>query len=224
MLPPDKSMNILDRFLNLLFPPKCVFCTKLLSKEETELCKRCREDLPEVPHPVKRGQFFECCHSAFYYENRVSDTVKRFKFHGRSEYAPSLARLMAMRILREKVEFDLVTWAPVSNRRLRKRGYDQSFLLAQEIARELSVPCERTLKKVRDNDPQSTRRDFAQRQANVLNAYQAVASEKFYGKRVLVIDDVITSGATLSECCRVLKTAGADSLVCATLAATRNSR
>lgn len=217
-------MKLLDRFLDLLYPPKCVFCTKLLRREETEICRRCRTELSEISHSIKRGQFFDGCHSVFYYEDTVADAIKRFKFQGRSEYAACLGRLMAMRILRENVAFDLITWAPVSKKRLRKRGYDQSYLLAQEIAKELGVPCVRTLRKRRDNPPQSTRHDFAERQANVLNVYQAVSSEAFYGKRVLVIDDVITSGATLSECCRILKTAGAGSLVCATLAATQNSR
>lgn len=217
-------MKLIDRFLDLLYPPKCIFCTKLLRREETELCRRCRTELSEIEHSIKRGQFFDCCHSVFYYEDTVAEALKRFKFRGRSAYAACFGRLMAMRLLRERVEFDLITWAPVSKKRLRGRGYDQSFLLAQEISKELGVPCVRTLRKLRDNPPQSTRHDFAARQANVLNVYRAVSPEDFYGKRVLVIDDVITSGATLSECCRILKTAGAGSLVCATFAATPNSR
>lgn len=217
-------MKLITWFLDLLYPPKCIFCRRLLRREETELCKRCRAELSEIEHSIQRGQFFERCHSVYYYEASVAEAVRRFKFYGRGEYAACFARLMAMRILREGVEFDLVTWAPVSRKRQRKRGYDQSFLLAQEIAKELGAPCVRTLRKLRDNPPQSTRNDFAARQANVLGAYEAVEPQNFYGKRVLVIDDVITSGATLSECCRILKTAGAGGLVCATFAATPKSR
>ncbi len=217
-------MKLVAWFLDLLYPPKCVFCRRLLRKEETEVCRHCRTQLQEIEHSLQRGQFFERCHSVYYYENSVAEALRRFKFYGRREYASCFARLMAMRILREGVEFDLITWAPVSKKRLRKRGYDQSLLLAQEMAKELGVPCVRTLRKLRDNPPQSTRHDFAARHANVLNAYEAIEPQNFYGRRVLVIDDVITSGATLSECCRILKTAGAGSLVCATFAATPKSR
>ena len=213
-------MKLLGWFLDLLYPPKCVFCRRLLHREETEVCKTCRAELDEIGHSLKRGQFFDGCHSVFYYENTIAEALKRFKFGGRSEYAACFARMMAMRLLRERVEFDLITWAPVSRKRLRKRGYDQSYLLAREVAKELGAPCVRTLRKHKDRHPQSSQNNFAARQANALNAYEAVEPKNFYGKRVLVIDDVITSGATLSECCRVLKTAGAGSLVCATFAAT----
>lgn len=217
-------MKLVTWFLDLLYPPKCVFCRRLLHEEETEVCGHCRMQLQEIEHSLQRGQFFERCHSVYYYEDSVAEALRRFKFYGRREYASCFARLMAMRILREGVEFDLITWAPVSKKRLRKRGYDQSLLLAQEMAKELGVPCVRTLHKHKHRPPQSSQSNFAARQANALNAYEAVEPQNFYGKRVLVIDDVITSGATLSECCRILKTAGAGSLVCATFAATPKSR
>ena len=214
-------MRLIQWLLNLLYPPKCVFCTGLLTDEETDLCGHCRRSIPRLEQPVKRGSFFEECHSLYHYENEVAEAVKRFKFRGREHYAACFGSLMAMELLRRNVEFDYITWAPVSRRRRRKRGYDQGQLLAKRIAQELQVPWGRALEKVRDNPPQSTRTDTAARQGNVINVYRAVDAESWKGKRVLVVDDVITSGATLSECCRVLKTAGADSLVCCSFAAAK---
>ena len=78
-----------------------------------------------------------------------------------------------------------------------------------------------TLRKVRDNPPQSGIDDPAERRANVLDAYEAVSPEQFAGKRLLLVDDICTTGATLGECARVLKAAGAADVMCLTLAMVR---
>ena len=214
-------MRLLQWLLRLLYPPKCVFCRKLLKDEETGLCGHCRKSILRMERPVKRGSFFDECHSLYHYEDDVAEAIKRFKFRGCEHYAVCFGSLLAMELLRRDVEFDYITWAPVSRRRRRRRGYDQAQLLAKQIAKELNVPCGRALIKVRHTPPQSSRKDTAARQGNVVNAYRATNAEQWKGKRVLVVDDVITSGATLSECCRILKTAGADSLVCASFAAAK---
>ena len=101
--------------------------------------------------------------------------------------------------------------------RLRKRGYSQSRLLAEECARLLGAETAPLLRKRRYRPPQSRKTGEAARAANVSGAFSAVHPERFAGKRVLLIDDVVTTGATLSECARVLLTAGAEEVVCATL-------
>lgn len=215
-------MKPLDTLLALLYPPKCVFCRRLLRKNETDICAKCRAALPNVTESIERGEFFRCCRSVYYYEDAVAESVRRYKFSGMPQYAEAYGKELAMMLLRCRAEFDVLTWVPVSSRRRRERGYDQSLLLAQAVASELGVPCTQTLRKKRNNPPQSGIREHDRRRANVLNAYEAVHPEGFAGRRVLLIDDVITSGATLSECSRVLKTAGAAEVFCATLAAVRN--
>lgn len=207
--------------LDLLYPPKCVLCRRLLQSDETDLCGKCRTSLPDVEAPFKRGRFFRQCHSVWYYEDNVAQSLRRFKFADMPYYSAAYGKLLAMRLLRDRVEFDVLTWVPVSAGRKRKRGYDQTYLLAKETARQLNVPCVRTLKKAVDKPPQSSLPNAASRQANVKNAYCAVRQERFVGKRVLLIDDIITTGATLSESSSVLLTAGAASVECATLAAVR---
>ena len=113
----------------------------------------------------------------------------------------------------------VITWAPVSRRRLRKRGYDQSHLLAEAAARALGMPCIRLLDKTADTPPQSGLKDPARRRANVAGVYAAVAGAPITGARILVIDDVFTTGATLSECARTLLMAGAERVDCAVLTA-----
>lgn len=214
-------MRLIQWLLELLYPPKCVFCGKLLKKTEQDLCRKCRYALPEAEQSLKRGSYYTECFSVYYYEEFVADSVRRFKFGGMQQYAGAYGRLIAMRLMQKRVSFDVLSWVPVSDKRCRERGYDQTMLLAECVAAELGVQCVRTLRKVKHNPPQSRQPDAAARHANVINAYCAVDAERFIGRRVLLIDDVITTGATLSECSHTLRSAGASTVVCATLAAAR---
>lgn len=207
--------------LDLLYPPKCVFCGRVLKKTEQDLCRKCRFALPEAEQSVKRGAYYSECFAVYYYEQFVADSIRRFKFHGMQQYAGAYGRQLAMLLLRRRVEFDVLSWVPVSEKRRRERGYDQAMLLAQSAAKELGVECVRTLCKIKNNHPQSSQPNAAARHANVMNVYRAVEPERFAGQRVLLIDDVIATGATLSECSHTLRTAGAASVVCAALAAAR---
>ena len=108
---------------------------------------------------------------------------------------------------------------PISKKRLRRRGFDQSRYLAASLCVDWHTAPVETLRKVADNPPQSGAADAAARRANVLGVYEATAAAA--GKRWLLVDDVVTTGATLGECVRVLKEAGAADVVCLTLAATR---
>lgn len=213
-------MNPLHVFLDLLYPPRCVLCRKLLAQNETDLCRRCRCELPEVGHSVKRGEFYEACYPLYYYEAPLSDAVRRMKFHGRKGYTAAFGRLLAMQLLRQQLTFDYLTWVPVSRKRRRERGFDQSERMARQVAEELKVPLLPTLKKKRDCRSQTAFHDPAARKANVSGVFDAVQPERFAGKRLLLLDDVLTTGATLSECSRVLLTAGAASVQCITLCVT----
>lgn len=223
-------MRLLDWLLDLIYPPKCVFCGRLLQSGETDLCGKCRHSLPTFDGSVKRGKFYRQCWPVYTYEGAVVESIHRFKFSGMQQYAAAYGRLIAAMLLRCRVEFDVLTWVPISAKRRRKRGYDQSRLIAKTVAGELKVPCVRTLEKYRDNKPQSRQKNAARRETNVLNAYRSVHPENFAGKRVLLIDDIITTGATLTECSKILKIAGAGEVECAVLAAVmlrekeRNSR
>ena len=120
-------------------------------------------------------------------------------------------------------EFDAVTWVPVSKKRLRKRGFDQARFLTGSMCVDWHVMPLETLRKVRDNPPQSGIDDPAERRANVLDAYEAVSPEQFAGKRLLLVDDICTTGATLRECVRVLRDNGAAAVLCLTVAKTPNN-
>ena len=215
-------MKILSALLDLLYPPKCVFCRKLLQTQNVDMCADCRGNLPVVIGSLKRGECYRTCYAAYYYEDDVAESIKRFKFRGQRQYADAYGRILAMLILRNCIEFDVLTWVPISDCRAKERGYRQTELLACATANELGIGAVRTLTKIKDNPAQSSLPNSTARKRNVKDAYKAYAPEKFSGKHILLIDDVITSGATLSECSRTLLKAGAKSVVCVTLAAVRN--
>ena len=210
---------MIRRVLEWLFPRKCVLCRSFLGKEETDLCRACRRDQPEYRYGKKKVPHIADLTAVWMYQGHAASSLKRYKFANARHYAPVYGRLLAMRILNDLPTADLITWVPVSRKRLRERGYDQVELLARAVSAELGIPAVQTLEKFRDNQANSGLRDPAERRANVLGVYRPVQPERFRGKRVLLLDDIVTTGATASECARVLLTAGAGEILFGAVAA-----
>lgn len=214
--------RMLRWLLDLIYPPRCMICQKMQDSSEKHFCGRCADLLPEYDEAARKVPMYEDAVAPFYYKEPLRSAVLRFKFNGLSGYADQFAEWMAIWV-RDKLEgkYDVITWVPCSPMRRFARGYDQAEVLAHALGRVLKRPVLRTLKKVRNNPKQSKLKDSAQRRANVLGAYRPYKPERYAGKRILVVDDVLTTGATLSECGKVLRMAGADDLVCAVIAATQ---
>ena len=216
-------MSAGEAILNLLFPPKCAFCGALMEEPADGLCPACRSSLP---YPSGKGELrtvggFPCA-VALRYEAMVRQGVHALKFHDHPQRARVFARYLAQAAAEQfPGGFDTVTFVPVSLWRNYRRGYDQAQLLAEEAAKLWGVSAVPVLRKTRNNRPQSTVKTSAERRANVLDAYEAVSPEQFAGKRLLLVDDICTTGATLGECARVLKAAGAADVMCLTLAMVR---
>ena len=210
---------MIRRMLEWLFPRKCVLCRKLLQKEETDLCRACRVDQPEYLFGKKKVTHIAQLTAVWMYEGDVRKSIHRYKFGGARHYAEVYGRLLAMRIQRDLPGADVLTWVPVSRRRKRERGYDQVELLADAVSAELGIQAEPLLEKIRDNRANSGLKTPAERRANVLGVYKVPEGADIRGKRVLLLDDIVTTGATASECARVLLTAGAREVIFAAVAA-----
>ena len=218
-------MMLKELILGILFPPRCILCRAILSAPETDLCHGCRTDQPVYASKDKKIRFVKEFTALWYYEGNVRKSLIRYKFSNARHYGPVYGRLLGMRLLREELaDVDLVTWVPIGPRRLRKRGYDQVEILARAVARELELPGEKTLVKPKDNPPQSGIRSIEARKANVLGMYRIANADAVKDKRVLLLDDIVTTGATVSECARVLLSAGAKEVICAAVAAGRNQK
>lgn len=210
-------MRFLDTLLNLLFPPKCPFCGHVL--DHPGVCPACEAALPwlaeedglwTLPADVP-------CAAPLRYEGLARKGLLRFKFQGASAAAEPLGELVA-RCAAERFagEFDVVTWVPVSRKRLRQRGYDQAELLARAACRLWNTRPVRLLDKRRDNPAQSGLHDAVLRRENVRDVY--AASGAAAGRRILLVDDICTTGATLSSCALALRQAGAETVLCCTAA------
>lgn len=215
-----------DWALDLLFPPKCPYCQGLLEGSYVPVCPRCQPLLPWLvgTQGERKVDFTAGCVSPLAYQGKVVDSIHRFKFSGRASYARPYGMLLSQ-CVRDHWDkpLDAVTWTPLSPGRRRSRGYDQAKLLAQWTAKELGLPILGMLDKVRDIPPQSGLQDEAQRRANVLGAYRLRRGASPKGMRLLLVDDVVTSGSTLSECARLLVSGGAERVLCAAVAQARKS-
>ena len=216
-------MRLLNRISGLLFPPKCVLCGKLLERNETDLCHSCRVEAPDCP--VSRGKlsFLDSWTAVWYYEGFVRRSLIRYKFRGARSYVSCYGRMLAMKLQREHPDgVDLLTWVPIGTLRRFFRGYDQVELLARAVGSELDMEPVKLLKKFRHNRKQSTITGVAQRRANVLGVYRVTEPDEIQQKRILLLDDIITTGATAGECARILLTAGAKEVHCGAVAAARH--
>lgn len=211
-------MGFFSGLLDLLFPPKCVFCRRVLPYGTHGSCQKCKDSLPRMGSP-RRGNYYLKCIAPLRYEGNVREAVIRFKFHDQSGYATEFARIMAESI-REELEgqYDLISWIPVSQKRRKERGYDQAMLLALAVALELQDVAVETLGKEKDNPAQSSLTGPEERMKNVKNAYVVTEPELVYGKRILLIDDILTTGATMDEAAKTLLKSGAQAVVGAALA------
>lgn len=213
-------MKILDLIAHLLYPWKCVFCESVL--KDTDICRECEEKLPYTvgDSAMQKFPFIDKCVSPLYYKDKVRASVHRYKFGGCSAYSRRYAALMSDCVENnlDCRSIDVISWIPLSKKRLRQRGYDQARLLAEEIAAKTGLPCRQLLQKVKNNSAQSLTRDAKQRRENVAGVYALDDGADASGLRILLVDDVVTTGATISEAARILRKAGAKSVFGVTLA------
>ena len=206
-----------DALLDFLFPPKCPFCRRVL--DAPGICPACEKSLPwtDEDHGLRSLRGGLLCAAPLWYEDTVREAVRRFKFQNGLSAAGPLGELIAQAAAeRLSGGFDAVTWVPVSAKRLRRRGYDQSRLLAENACKRWGVEPEHLLRKVRDNPAQSSLDSAEDRWRNTQGVYEAAGEPA--GKRILLIDDVCSTGSTLVSAARTLLAAGAAGVVCAAAA------
>lgn len=207
-------MKWVERILAFFYPTRCILCGKAVRVNDDCLCAECEKLPPERVYrffalKARRRDYTLECRAPMRYREPFRTTLWRFKFRDERRLAVPLARRMAL-VLDDGSVFDCVTPVPVSKERLRERGYDQSALLAKALSEEIGVPYAQLLQKTRHNRTQHDLSAKA-RADNVRGAYSAENAE---GLRVLLVDDIVTTGATASECARTLYRAGAADVMC----------
>ncbi len=209
--------------LSLVFPNRCIGCEKFIEAgSRRQICDDCFGRLLFLKTPAHLPrldkQYFDEAHSAVGYEGSVLDWVHQFKYHRQFHLIPALIDLM----LQNPVDFqkyEAMTYVPLHWRRRWRRGFNPAHLLADTLAKKRGVPILHVLKKTRGTKPQA-KMDAAARLQNVKNAFACLKNRIPFAKEktLLLIDDVLTTGATVNECAKVLKKAGAKRVDVLTLA------
>ncbi len=220
MLRPVKSRLTLggNQVLDFLFTPRCAGC----NREGGYLCVACLSEAKPLPLPYfpdNAGGPNACLVSSIYLrgvlacfamEGAVRQAVHDLKYNGVRAIAPTLVGQMTQRVKAAGGSFDAITAVPLHPKRLRQRGYNQAELLAKGVAKETGIPYLQALKRTGDGPPQALTRSMQERRASVQGAF--AATRELRGLRLLVVDDVCTTGATLDACAQPMMFAGAISV------------
>ena len=218
--------------ISYLFPNKCVCCGNIIP-EKISICDECRKNLHriegklcefcgrEIPHcNCRRSENgFRRNVSVFRYDGSAAQIVKRFKMGKIPQISVYISNEMSMLIEREygAVEFDCVTFVPMTRIKEMRRGFNHAELIAKRVSDNLHLPMRSLLKRSLGIHSQKSL-NSVNRYKNVRGKFHAVKNVQ--GMTVLLVDDVITTGATLSECALQLKSAGAVAVFSATFAST----
>ena len=206
-----------------LFTRRCEICGSVVEFNRAR-CEEC-EELKRITGCVidDEMKYSALVSSYFYDDESVRRAVARFKYRGFKALASSLAGEMIKSVEENysDVSFDYVTYVPMTLWKKRKRGYNQTELLAKEIAGRMNVPCKCLLKKIKKTKAQQGSTS-AERKKNLSGAFDlCVYEETIKGKTILLVDDVKTTGSTLNECSKILKKNGAEKVYAVTFAMTR---
>lgn len=227
----------MSRMANLIkysiYPRRCDVCGRVVSVDEN-VCSDCADNIRIVGKIcLNCGKAKADCNckkehhkpsydgiiAPFMFDKNVPRAIYNLKFFGRSELAEPMGHQIST-VVKERfgdIEFDYVTFVPLTFRRNYKRGYNQSRLLAKTVSKDLGIECKPLLKKLFNNPPQRTL-SAKYRRGNVFGVYDVKNMDILLDKTILVIDDVKTTGATLNNCAYVLKMYGAKSVYAATFA------
>ncbi len=233
-------LPLFRKILDWIFPEGCGVCKRPFKDKVFHICESCRAGLESqfinqptceiCGHPTTAGKcnlcfgtalYFKKNYGAFKYDDVVREIIHKFKFYDRPEYARDMAYFMQLYLKNTDMgEVDCLVPVPIPKVRLNNRGYNQTLLLAKELSAYLKVPMANLLERVGNSKPQS-RLSRKERIANLNNAIIPAPGADFSSyKKVLLIDDIITTGTTLNECAKALAEMGIKEVHTATFAVT----
>lgn len=235
--------EILTGIGDVIFPPRCLACGTLVEEHgplpfcppclagfrfiRSPLCPRCG-----LPFPVQAGGDHLCgecivtkppyavARAMGYYDGTMLTAIHRFKYRGNTGIGKILGRMLGdfAAEMWDMEAFSLVLPVPLHKSRLRERGFNQAVVLARELAKRFSLPLDILSLKRRIITAAQVGLGREERLANVKGAFAVARPERIDGMRILLVDDVYTTGSTLLECARTLLKANADSVAVLTLA------
>lgn len=243
----ESFKEFFDVALETLFPSGlvCFICGDEVQESEFELCNKCAKKLPLVKkHCLKCGspihseanycltcksnkRFFDFARSAFIYQDEIAYVIQELKYNNKKYLARPLAKFLEKEylLIKDKIKpVDFIIPIPLSKERFKKRGYNQSELLARELSKLIDIPTNTEIVERIKNTETQTKLSFVERQENLNGAFKVTSRAKVKNKSFILIDDVLTTGSTVSHCAEVLKRAGAKAVYVLTVATTNSDK
>lgn len=206
---------MLDRIIDFLFPNYCGICGKKINERYT--CEKCLNILEcyreKVFSNTKNQNSYEQLLCLFEYNGIIKDKMLQYKFKNKKYLSRMFGELLASGVKKHNIVADMIIPVPISKRRLQERGYNQCEYIAKFFSKISNIQLEKNcLIKIKDNPKQSTLSAIS-RITNVMDAYKVLNVEKIFDKTIILLDDIYTTGATMNECAKVLKKAGAKKVI-----------
>lgn len=211
-------MNILQDITDFLMPRRCLVCGERLSMQENSLCTVCRMHLPlteyhRLEHSPLEKRFWglfpvERATAMFHHDGeRTRHIIYNIKYWGNPKAGTYLAAMYAKELKENSPFFegiDAIIPIPLHWRRQLKRHYNQSHFIAQGISQETGIPVWKQVVKRAKNNPSQVHKKGLERKENVKGIFRLLQPERIAGKHILLVDDVVTTGATLTSCAQEL--------------------
>lgn len=208
----------LHDFLSLFFPDTCAGCDALLRSGETTLCTECRHEMPFTnQHLHAENEAFKTfygrlpvdhvsCLLYFHRNGRVQHLIHKLKYKGREEIGTVLGHWTAAGLLETDVpaKIDAILPVPMHPKKLRQRGYNQVTTFGQTLSERLGIAYDETVLVKTIHSKTQSKKNFIERMLAKDKGFKAIFDERHHGKHYLIIDDILTTGATLESCGKAL--------------------
>lgn len=205
--------------LDVLFPEKCLYCKKY----GKIICDSCYEKLNNKSlFKEVYGNYFDCVFCGSFYNDIVKKQIHNFKFHNQAYFYKYFIEisLKNTKVYNFLKNFDLITFIPMNNLKQLKRGYNQSELLAKELGKRLNIEVVKTLEKQKNIKIQSTLNEY-ERVKNAQNAFKIIDNINLENKNIILVDDILTTGATVKSASKILKQNKCNKILVFTIAKTQ---
>lgn len=204
----------------MIYPQVCGICGK---GKFTYLCKRCENRLNKIAIFGKdeyQDKYFENHYYIFKYDDIIRSIIIDYKFNEKAYIYRSIAEFINKnkKVYSKLYFYDIIMPVPISKKRKKVRGYNQSLLIAKEMAKIYDLKLKKNIIIKTKNNMVQSNLNKKDREANVVNAYKIIETKEITNKKILLIDDIFTTGATVNECSKTLKNAGAKKIDILTIA------
>lgn len=201
--------HIINGILEIIFPPE-------------EICISCFEDgyvglCPNCVNKIRKSKYGGGIYSYGYYVGPLKDLILAFKYKENYLAGNILGEVLCQTIESNELKFDIISYVPLSKVSMKKRGFNQSEILAKKVSEKYNVPISKALIKIKETKEQKTL-SKEDRKNNIINVFDVKNNNDIASKRIILIDDVTTTGVTAYECAKVLTQNGAKDVVILTVA------